>query len=103
MSGGVAIGLLVVVVGAIVWRVFGGARYDSLFTIEVKAAGVEGIEMRGSVPGRSGEELIAFVASLELPPGARIWAIRDGGEMRLRFTNVDPGPQQRLRNFVLVR
>lgn len=103
MSGGVAIGLLVVIVGAVVWRVFGGERHDSLFVVEVKAAGIDGVVLRGNVPGRSGEELVAFVASLDLPPGARIWAIRDREQLQLRFANVDAGPQQRLRNFVLVR
>jgi hypothetical protein len=95
--------LLVVVgavVGAIVWKVAGRGRGDAKFTIEVTGPGVDGVRMKGAVPGRSASEIVDFVARLELPTGSRVWGVPDRGRLRLEFAgSVPDNLQQRLRNF----
>ena len=86
---------------AVVWKLASGGRDDARFVLTVNGPGIEGIELRGRVPGIGGDELTDFVAKLELPEGARIWAVPDGDRLALRFANVPEGPQQRVRNLVL--
>jgi hypothetical protein len=95
------VALVVVAVAAIVWKVATGGRGDARFVLTVNGPGIEGIEVRGQVPGIGADELTEFVAKLELPKGAKIWAVPDGDRLALRFTNVPEGPQQRVRNLVL--
>lgn len=101
--GPVGIGLVVLVAGAIAWRLFAGERHDSPFTVEVRGPGVAGVHLRGAVPGIDAATFTEFVASLELTVGARVWATKDRGRLSLRFAGVPEGPAQRLRNFVYSR
>jgi hypothetical protein len=55
------------------------------------------------VPGHDSIALADFVATLELPVGAKFWGVRDRGRMALRFSGVPEGPQQRLRNVIYAR
>jgi hypothetical protein len=103
MAPSILVALVVVAVVAVIWKLASGGRDDARFVLTVSGPGVEGIALRGEVPGQSAEEFIAFIASLELPAGARIWGIPDGNRLALRFTAVPDGPQQRVRNLVLSR
>jgi hypothetical protein len=88
------------VVGAIIWKVADRGRGDAKFTIEVTGPGIDGVKMKGAVPGRSAGEILDFVARLELPPGSSIWGVHDRGRMRLEFAgNVPDNLRQRMRNF----
>lgn len=101
MHSSVLVAIVVVAVVAIVWKLASGGRGDARFVLTVNGPGVDGIDLRGEVPGIGGGELIEFVAKLELPKGAKIWAVPDGDRLALRFANVPEGPQQRVRNLVL--
>jgi hypothetical protein len=103
MHPSIIVAIVVVAVVAIVWKLATGGRGDARFVLTVNGPGVEGIELRGEVPGIGGDELTDFVAKLELPKGAKIWAVPDGARLSLRFANVPEGPQQRVRNLVLSR
>lgn len=97
------VALVVVVLVAVVWKLVTRGRGDASFILTVKGPGTAGISIQGEVPGVGAAELSEFVAQLELPTGARIWGIRDGDRLALRFSDVPEGPQQRVRNLVLNR
>ena len=101
MHPSLLVALVVVAVVAIVWKLATGGRGDARFVLTVNGPGIEGIELRGEVPGIGSDDLADFVAKLELPKGAKIWAVPDGDRLALRFANVPEGPQQRVRNLVL--
>lgn len=96
----IAVGLLLLVVGAVAWKLVRGGMGDAKFVIEVKGPGVEGIQIKGDVPGYTQPEVADFVAGLELPEGAKIWAVPDRDRIQLRFSSQVPDARhQRLRNF----
>lgn len=103
MSGTIAVALLGVVGVAILWRMFAGERYDAAFTITVSGPGVEGVALKGAVPGHDAADVAEFIASLALDAGAKIWGVPDRGRVTLRFSGVGEGPAQRIRNFVYAR
>lgn len=100
MGTPIALGLLAVVLGWAVVKVLRGGLGDAKFVVSVRGPGTEGIDVKGEVPGKSAGEVTDFVAGLELPAGARIWAVPDGERMQLRFSgHVPDNLQQRLRNY----
>lgn len=100
MPSEIAIGLLLLVVAAVGYKLLRGGLGDATFVVEVKGPGIEGVQIRGSVPGHAESDVAEFVAGLELPAGARIWAVPDRDRIRLRFSGgVPDNLQQRLRNF----
>lgn len=94
--------VLAVVIAAVGWgayKIATGGLSDARFSIKVGAGGPE---LKGSVPGKSDGDVLAFVADLELPPGAKIWAVPDGDRLQMRFSgNVPANIQQRMRNYFL--
>lgn len=94
-------GLLLLVVVAVIYKVLMRGMDDAAFVIEVRGDGVEGLALRGSVPGRSDADVLDFVAGLQLVKGAKLWGRLDGGRMVVRTSgDVPPELQQRLRNFL---
>jgi hypothetical protein len=89
----------VLVLAAVVWKVAMRGRDEAKFSIEVSGPGIDGVKMRGAVPGRSSGEICDFVARLELPAGAKLWGVPDRGRLRLEFSGVPEHLQQRMRNF----
>ena len=84
----------------IVWKFAMRGRGDAKFTIDVSGPGIDGVKMKGAVPGRSASEVCDFVARLELPAGAKIWGVPDRGRLRLEFAgDIPDNVKQRLRNF----
>ncbi len=76
---------------------------DRVLVVRVLAEGSVGvrIDLVGGVPGRTREAIRAFVADLDLPPGAVLWAIRDGNELRIRGNHRVPEHlQQRFAEFI---
>lgn len=98
-----AIVLLVAVLAAVVWRVAFGERHDATFVVEVRGPGSEGVKFKGAVPGQDTAALAGFVATLELPVGAKFWGVQDRGRIALRFAGVPEGSAQRLRNMIYSR
>lgn len=94
--------VLAVVIAAVGWggyKIATGGFSDARFSIKVGAGGPQ---MKGSVPGKSDSDVLAFVADLELPVGAKIWAVPDGDRLQMRFSgNVPDNLQQRMRNYFL--
>lgn len=77
-----------------------GARY----TITVRHDGPQGIHIKGTVPGHPANEVVAFLAGLSLPHGARIWGIPEGDRVMLRFGPTVPEHlHQRIRNFFYLK
>jgi len=77
-----------------------GARY----TVSIRAEGLEGVQVKGSVPGYGVGEVAEFVAGLELPTGSRIRGIPEGDRVVLRFSDEVPERmQQRVRNFFYLK
>jgi len=79
----------------LLWRLTAGRK---MFEIVVTPGGAE---LRGGVPGLARSEVVDFVSSLGLAPGARIWGVPDSRRVyRLKFSAHVPEPmQQRIRNF----
>lgn len=93
--------VLLVVVGAVVYKLLMRGRDDAVFLVEVRGPGVGGLALRGSVPGRSDADLLDFVAGLGLARGAKLWGIFDRGRLVVRASgDVPPELQQRLRNYL---
>lgn len=77
-----------------------GARY----TITIQGEGIEGVHIKGTVPGHDDGEVAAFLAELELPAGARLWGIPDRERIMLRFSSAVPEHlHQRLRNYLYLK
>lgn len=80
------------------WR-FGPMGSDAVFVLVVDRTGE--VRLTGSVPGKSDADMRDFVAKMDLPPRARIWAQRDGPRLRLEFSShVPENLRQRTRNFL---
>ena len=93
-----SIGVLLVV-AAVGWRLARGELHDAVFVVEVRDDD-ERVHVRGGVPGKDTAAVAAFVRSLELPVGARVWGTRDGGRLRLGFSSrVPESLHQRMRNY----
>jgi hypothetical protein len=88
------------VLAAILWKVAMRGRDEATFMIEVSGPGIDGVKMKGAVPGRSSSEILDFVARLELAAGVKIWGVPDRGRVRLEFAgDVPDNLAQRMRNF----
>lgn len=98
-----SIGLVLLGIAAVIWKLTRRGRGDATFVVRVTGPGVDGVVLDGDVPGLGHADFVAFVAGLELPAGAEIWAIPDRDRVALRFTDVPEGLQQRVRNLVLSR
>lgn len=97
MSSTVALVLIGVVAAAVLYRVLGSGISGATFVVTISDAGVE---LKGQVPGKDDADVRAFFETLELESGARVWAIKDGSELRIRFRGVPDNLQQRVRNYV---
>jgi hypothetical protein len=98
MSTTIAITVVALVVAAVIWKVASGGLSDAKYSVRVTGEGVEGVQVKGDVPGKSEGAVQEFVAGLQLPKGARIWAVPDRDRVMLRFSAHEPGHlQQRLR------
>jgi len=92
------LGLLVWVVWALVRR---GRR---LFELRVERGG--GLRVRGQVPGRRLPDVVEFVASLRLRPGACLWGVKSdepAGFRVLVSDDVPMGVQQQIRNYLYLK
>ncbi|MFO8071248.1 MAG: DUF3634 family protein [Polyangia bacterium] len=93
--------LLVGVLAAIVLVIWLFSRAGALFAISQRRGRAR---LKGTVPGRSDAEILAFVEELDLPDGARITGRRGENPFRLQMSaKVPPGAQQRIRNFLYFR
>jgi hypothetical protein len=88
-----------VVAAVVIWKVASGGLGDAKYVIKVSAEGIDGVSIKGEVPGKSQTDVAEFVAGLELTAGAKIWAVPDRDRLVLRFSNVPENLQQRCRNF----
>lgn len=103
MSGAIAIAIVagLAVLGVTVAR---GGLDGARFTVVVSGPGVEGVRIKGAVPGYSNAEIAEFVAGLELPAGSRIRGVPEGDRVVLRFSDEVPSHlHQRLRNVFYLR
>ncbi len=70
----------------------------ALFKIRVRGSG---IYLSGEIPGRSRPQVLDFLKSLNLRPGATITGYRDTTRFRLAFSrDISEGNRQRIRNFL---
>lgn len=77
-----------------------GGLSGARFTVDIRSDDAEPIRIKGTVPGLPHGEVVDFLGTLDLPPGARIRGIPDGDRVSLRFSAEVPGHlHQRLRNF----
>lgn len=96
------IGAGIVVLAFIAYKVVRGGVGDAVFVVTVRGEGPENVQVKGTTYGKSHGDVQDFVARMELPKGAKIWGIRDGDQIRLRFSShVPDNLQQRTRNFFL--
>jgi hypothetical protein len=94
--------LAVILIAAVIgWLLRGVVSRQRLFEIRVTR---EGVEIQGSIRGAAQSDVREFVASLNLPHGARIRGYPENGYVKLEFNRVVPEAQhQRIRNFLLLR
>ena len=93
----IVIVLAVVILWVIVAR---GGLSGARFTITIRGKGPARVHVRGAVPGHALSDVIAFVAELDLPTGARVQGLPSSGRIELRFSPEVPAHlQQRMRNF----
>lgn len=98
MSTAIGITIVALVAGWVIWKFAAGG--DATYTIRVTGDGIEGVKVDGEVPGKSTSTVAEFVAGLQLPKGAKIWAVPDRDRVMLRFSSQVPEHlQQRIRNF----
>ena len=97
--GPVVIIVVAVVAAAVIWKVASGGLGDAKYVIKITGDGADGVSITGQVPGKSEADVAEFVAGLELPAGAKIWAVPDRDRVVLRFSNVPDNLQQRCRNY----
>ncbi len=103
MGGAFAIAIIIAVATLAVVVARGGLS-GARFTITVRGEGVDGVKLSGVVPRQAPNEVVAFIAELELPTGAKIWGIPDGERLSLRFSPAVPEHRrQRLRNFFYLK
>jgi hypothetical protein len=92
--------LVLLVIAAVAFKILGGGLSDAKFVVTVEDEGTDGVKIKGEVPGYSHGEVADFIAGLELPKGAKIWAVPDRDRIQLRFNSAVPETlQQRMRNF----
>ena len=97
MSTTIAITVVAVVAALVIWKLASGGLGDAKYVVKVTATGVV---VKGEVPGKSEGAVAEFITTLELPTGAKIWAVPDGDRVTLRFSShVPENLQQRIRNF----
>jgi hypothetical protein len=100
MSTPILLTVVAVVAAAVIWKIASGGLGDAKYVIRITGDGAEGVVLEGEVPGKSEATVAEFIAGLELPKGAKIWAVPDGDRVVLRFsTQVPDHLQQRIRNF----
>jgi hypothetical protein len=104
----IALGVLaLLVLASLARRVFArGASEGHVLTVRVLAGGSLGIriEIDGAIAGRSHAEIRDFVAQLDLPPGAVLWVVRNGGALELRTNHRVPAHLgNRVRDFLGTR
>ena len=97
--GPIVIIAVAVVAAAVIWKLASGGLGDAKYLIKVTGEGPNGVSIKGQVPGKSNADVADFVAGLELPAGAKIWAVPDRDRVVLRFSNVPDNLQQRCRNY----
>ncbi|HOX44030.1 MAG TPA: DUF3634 family protein [Myxococcota bacterium] len=79
-------------------------RRNRLFELRVERGG--GLRVRGQVPGRRLPDVVEFVASLRLRPGACLWGVKSdepAGFRVLVSDDVPMGVQQQIRNYLYSR
>lgn len=97
---------ILIVLGVVaLWLVVArGGLSGARFTITIRGEGPAGVHVRGTVPGHTLAEIVAFVAELDLPRGARVQGMPAGNRIELRFSpDVPAHLHQRLRNFFYLR
>ena len=100
MSTPILLTIVAIVAAAVIWRVASGGLGDAKYIIRVTGEGETGVVLKGEVPGKSEASVAEFIAGLELPRGAKIWAVPDRDRLTLRFSSQVPDHlQQRIRNF----
>lgn len=81
------------------WRFGPGSTAGAVFVLSVEPSG--DVRLTGSIPGKSDSDARDFVAKMELPARARIWAHRDGPRLHLEFSaSVPENLRQRTRNYL---
>lgn len=95
----VAVGALIA--GAIVWKLVRRGLGDARFVVEIRGPGKDGVHLEGQVPGKGHDEVVEFVAALELATGAKFWGVPERNRLQLHFSSEVPANvQQRLRNYI---
>jgi hypothetical protein len=94
-----------VLLGLLAWGAWALVRRQRrLFELRVERGG--GLRVRGQVPGRRLPDVVEFVASLRLRPGARLWGVRSAEPAGFRVLvsdDVPMGVQQQIRNYLYLR
>lgn len=89
--------LIAVVIVAVLWKLLRGGLGDASFTVNIRG---QTVTLKGQYPGKDPADVTSFIAGLELPEGAKFWAVPDGDELRLRFSpQIPDNLQQRIRNY----
>ncbi|MEM6291383.1 MAG: DUF3634 family protein [Myxococcota bacterium] len=100
-SSSIVLAVVALATAAIAFKLVRGGIGSAVFIVTVRGEGVDGVHVQGTVPGKTSSDMQDFVARMELPVGAKIWAVRDGDGVRLRFNaKVPDNLQQRTRNFI---
>ncbi len=100
-STSIVLAVVVLATAAVAFKLVRGGLGDAVFVVTIRGEGADGVDVTGTVPGKTSGDMQDFVARMELPVGAKIWAIRDGDGVRLRFNGKVPeNLQQRTRNFI---
>jgi hypothetical protein len=97
--------LPLVLLALLAWGVWALVRRQRrLFEVRVERGG--GLRVRGQVPGRRLPEVVEFVASLRLKPGACLWGVPSDEPVGFRVLaseDVPAGVQQQIRNYLYLR
>lgn len=89
---------IIVILTVVIWGIKKLINAGALFTITI---GHRDIALKGTVPGRHGSEVKAFMKSLNLPAGAVIRGYPGSDRFRLVFSSeLDAAVCQRVRNFL---
>jgi len=97
----ILVAVAALVAGAIAWKLVRRGLGDARFVVEIRGPGTEGVHLQGQVPGKSGDEVVEFVAKLDLPTGAKFWGVPERNRLQLHFAGEVPEHlQQRIRNYV---
>ncbi len=87
------------------WGVWAALRRRGrLFELRVERGG--GVRVWGQVPGRRLPDVVEFMASLRLGPGARVWGVRSDEPVGFRVLtseDVPAGVRQQIRNYLYLR